>query len=148
MAVRATKRKTPLALLLTDVDKFKNFNDTYGHQAGDEVLKAVARVLIECARNTDFAARYGGEEFCLVMPGADEETAMAKAEEIRKKIEDMVVQSDDDEMKVTMSVGISFFDPEVDVRTNKGLINRADKALYACKRAGRNQVMQYSPDMG
>ncbi|MBI41414.1 MAG: diguanylate cyclase [Leptospiraceae bacterium] len=145
---KAVKRKTPLALLLTDVDKFKNFNDTYGHQAGDEVLKAVARVLIESARNTDFAARYGGEEFCLVMPGADEETSMAKAEEIRRKIEEMVVHSDDNELKVTMSVGISSFDPEVDIRTNKGLINRADKALYACKRAGRNQVMHYSPDMG
>ena len=60
----------------------------------------------------------------------------------------MVVQSDDDELKVTMSVGISSFDPEIDIRTNKGLINRADKALYACKRAGRNQVMHYSPDMG
>ena len=140
-------RRNPLTVIMFDIDHFKSVNDRFGHQAGDEVLKAVARVLIDSARNTDFAARYGGEEFCLVMPGADPDTAMEKAEEMRAKIEEMVVHSDEAELKVTMSVGISSFDPEVDVRTNKGLINRADKALYVCKRAGRNRVMHYSPDM-
>lgn len=141
---KAIKRSTPMALLLTDVDKFKNFNDTYGHQAGDEVLKAVARVLIESARKTDIAARYGGEEFCLVMPGATVEMAVEKAEEIRKKVEEMTVHHENSALKVTMSIGIAGIDPEEDVKTNKNLVERADKALYICKRSGRNQVRAFS----
>lgn len=145
---KALKRKSPLALLLTDVDRFKNFNDTYGHQAGDEVLKAVARVLIDSARRTDFAARYGGEEFCVVMPGADEATALALAESIRKAVEAMTVVHEGKEMRVTMSIGISTFDPALDARTNKTMVERADKSLYACKHGGRNQVKAYSKDLG
>lgn len=144
---KAQKRQLPLALLLTDVDRFKNFNDTYGHQAGDEVLKAVARVLIENSRKSDFAARYGGEEFCLVMPGADESLARETAERIREQIEGMVVQAEGQDLKVTLSLGISVYDPEVDGRTNKNMVLRADKALYVCKRNGRNQVRSYRPDM-
>ncbi|MCR9143289.1 MAG: sensor domain-containing diguanylate cyclase [bacterium] len=141
---RAAKRKTPLALLLTDVDKFKVFNDTHGHQAGDEVLKAVARVLNAAARKSDTAARYGGEEFCMIMPGADQETAMEHAEMIRKNIESMTVMHEGKEMKVTLSVGVSLFDPELDLKTNKTMVERSDKALYACKHGGRNQVQIYS----
>lgn len=141
---RAVRRKTPLALLLTDVDKFKNFNDTYGHQAGDEVLKAVARVLIDSARHSDFAARYGGEEFCMVMPGADEETALEMGETVRKRIEEMTVEHEGKEMKVTLSVGVAVLDVEQDGKTNKTMIERADQALYVCKRNGRNQVRSYS----
>ena len=144
---RANKRKTPLALLLTDVDKFKNFNDTHGHQAGDEVLKAVAGVLNAAARKADTAARYGGEEFCLILPGADEQEAKERAETIRKNIESMTVMHEGKEMKVTLSVGISLFDPELDLKTNKTMVERSDKALYACKRGGRNQVQVYSPAM-
>ncbi len=143
---KATKRGTQLALLVTDVDKFKNFNDTYGHQAGDEVLKAVARVLIDSARKTDFAARYGGEEFCLVMPGADKDTAMEMAENIRRTVEAMTVESEGRTMKVTMSIGVTSFDPEKD-KMNRSLIERADRALYACKHNGRNQARYYTPDM-
>ena len=143
---KAAKRGTQLALLVTDVDKFKNFNDTYGHQAGDEVLKAVARVLNESARKMDFAARYGGEEFCLVMPGADKETAMEMAESIRKTIEAMTVESEGRIMKVTMSIGVTNFDAQAD-KMNKSLIERADRALYACKRGGRNQCQYYTTDM-
>ena len=144
---KALKRKTPLAIMFTDVDKFKNFNDTHGHQAGDEVLKSVARILIESARKSDFAARYGGEEFCIVMPGANQEIAMQLAETIRKTIEDMVVIHEDKEMRVTTSIGVALFDPEQDARTNKNLIERADKALYACKRGGRNQVQIYRKEL-
>ena len=143
---KASKRGTQLALLVTDVDKFKNFNDTYGHQAGDEVLKAVARVLIDSARKMDFAARYGGEEFCLVMPGADKDAAMEMAETIRKTIEAMTVESEGRTMKVTMSIGVTNFDAQAD-KTNKSLIERSDRALYACKRGGRNQSRYYTPDM-
>ncbi len=144
---KAQKRKMPLTMLLTDVDKFKTFNDTYGHQAGDEVLKAVARVLIDAARKTDFAARYGGEEFCLVMPGASEEIGLKMAETVRNLVEQMSVIHEGREMKVTMSIGVSTFDADHDAKTNKNLIERADKALYFCKRNGRNQVKSYSEDL-
>jgi diguanylate cyclase (GGDEF)-like protein len=144
---RAAKRKTPLALLLTDVDKFKVFNDTHGHQAGDEVLKAVARVLNAAARKSDTAARYGGEEFCMIMPGADQETALKQAEMIRANIEAMTVMHEGKEMKVTLSVGVSLFDPKLDLKTNKTMVERSDRALYACKRGGRNQVQIYSSAM-
>ncbi len=144
---KAIKRKTPLALMLTDVDKFKVFNDTHGHQAGDEVLKAVARVLNAAARKSDTAARYGGEEFCMIMPGADEETAMKMAEDIRRTIESMSVMHEGKEMKVTLSVGVTIFDRKTDAKTGKIMIERADKALYHCKRNGRNQIQLYSPTM-
>ncbi len=144
---KALKRKMPLAIMFTDVDKFKNFNDTHGHQAGDEVLKAVARVLIDSARKSDFAARYGGEEFCIVMPGATEETALQLAETVRKSIESMVVTHEGKEMRVTTSIGVALFDPELDARTNKNLVERADKALYYCKRNGRNQIQLYRKEL-
>jgi len=144
---KAIKRKQPLSLMLTDVDKFKTFNDTYGHQAGDEVLKAVAKVLLTNARKTDFAARYGGEEFCLVMPGAGESLALEMADRVRREVEAMTVVHEGREMKVTMSIGVSLFDPELDAKTNKNMIERADRALYFCKRNGRNQVRSYSPDL-
>ncbi|MCB1172780.1 MAG: sensor domain-containing diguanylate cyclase [Leptospiraceae bacterium] len=144
---RALRRKLPLALLLTDVDKFKNFNDTHGHQAGDEVLKAVARVLIDSARSVDTPARYGGEEFCVLMPGADADRAMEMAEKIRSSVQGMTVVHEGKEMKVTLSIGVSVLDPDEDQRTNKNMIERSDKALYACKHGGRNQVQFYQKGM-
>lgn len=142
---KSLKRGTSLYLLLTDVDKFKSFNDTYGHQAGDEVLKSVAKVLQSFAKGTFFAARYGGEEFCLVLTGLKEDNDAIKiAEEYRSKVEEMVVRYEGRDLKVTVSVGIAKFDPNLDARTNKNLIERADKALYECKKRGRNRVLFYS----
>ncbi|MBX7057821.1 MAG: sensor domain-containing diguanylate cyclase [Leptospirales bacterium] len=145
---KAARRGTPLALLLTDVDKFKNFNDTHGHQAGDAVLKEVARNLMSVARKSDFAARYGGEEFCLVLPGADAERAREIAETLRRQVEACTVVHEGKEMRVTLSVGVAIFQTEEDLKTNKRMVERADKALYACKHGGRNQVQVYSPAMG
>lgn len=140
---RCRKKGTNLSLLFTDVDRFKVFNDTYGHQAGDVVLIEVAKKLIEKAQRHDIPARYGGEEFCLVMPGASEEEAIAKGEEIRKAIESMVVKNPNDgsELRVTLSVGVSSF--RVTDKNNKDLIERADKALYQAKHSGRNQTICY-----
>jgi diguanylate cyclase (GGDEF)-like protein len=142
---RCRKKGTKLTLLFTDVDKFKVFNDTYGHQAGDVVLIEVARKLIENAGKHDIAARYGGEEFCLVMPGADEEQGFAKGEKIRKDVESMIVKNPDtgENLKVTLSVGISSF--QITDRNNKDLIERADKALYQAKHGGRNRSIIYKP---
>ncbi|MDF3820217.1 sensor domain-containing diguanylate cyclase [Leptospira sp. 96542] len=140
---RARKKGSKLALLFTDVDKFKVFNDTYGHQAGDVVLIEVAKQLIGAAQRHHIPARYGGEEFCLVMPGASEEEAYAKGEEIRKAVEAMVVKNPNDgsDLKVTLSVGVSCF--RTTDRNNKDLIERADKALYQAKHSGRNQTICY-----
>ena len=138
---RSRKKSSKLSLLFTDVDKFKVFNDTYGHQAGDIVLIEVAKQLIGSAGRYDIPARYGGEEFCLVMPGAGEEEAFKKGEEIRTKVESMVVinPADGKELKVTLSVGISSF--QASDRNNKDLIERADKGLYQAKHSGRNRTV-------
>lgn len=133
----------PLALLLTDIDHFKKFNDTYGHQIGDLVLKEVAKVLINIARGKDLAARYGGEEFALIAPGRDLSAALAIAEKYRERIEKLSVKNPSDKgdkiLKVTVSVGVAVFDPKADA-DNKFLIERTDQALYAAKHAGRNRV--------
>nr|WP_157356617.1 sensor domain-containing diguanylate cyclase [Leptospira vanthielii] len=140
---RCRKKGTKLCLLFTDVDHFKRFNDTYGHQAGDVVLIEVAKQVINAAQRHHIPARYGGEEFCLVMPGATEEEAMVKGEEIRKAVESMVVKNPNDgtDLKVTLSVGVSSF--RTTDRNNKDLIERADKALYQAKHSGRNRTICY-----
>ncbi|EOQ96962.1 diguanylate cyclase (GGDEF) domain protein [Leptospira wolbachii serovar Codice str. CDC] len=140
---RCRKKGTQLCLLFTDVDHFKSFNDTYGHQAGDVVLIEVAKQVINAAQRHHIPARYGGEEFCLVMPGASEEEAMVKGEEIRKAVESMVVKNPNDgtDLKVTLSVGVSSF--RTTDRNNKDLIERADKALYQAKHSGRNRTICY-----
>ncbi|MEM7180719.1 MAG: sensor domain-containing diguanylate cyclase [Spirochaetota bacterium] len=137
---RCRKKKTSLALLFTDVDKFKVFNDTYGHQAGDVVLIEVAKKLMECARKQDIAARYGGEEFCIVMPGAGAQEGYEMGEEVRKSIEAHRVKNPNtnEDLKVTISVGVTEFHPQD--RNNKEVIERADKALYEAKHGGRNQT--------
>jgi diguanylate cyclase (GGDEF)-like protein len=142
---RARKKGTNLALLFTDVDKFKVFNDTYGHQAGDVVLIEVAKQLINNEGKHYLAARYGGEEFCVVMPGASEEQGFALGEKIRKAVEAMVVKNPNtgEDLKVTLSVGVSTFTPSD--RSNKDLIERADKALYQAKHGGRNRTISYKP---
>lgn len=140
---RAMRRKAPLAFLLTDIDHFKAFNDQYGHQTGDDVLRSVARMLQAQARPIDTAARYGGEEFCLILPGLDATEALKVAEAFRSSVEQMSVVHDDMTLRVTVSVGLSVFDAETDARTSTHLIERADRALYVCKRSGRNRIMLY-----
>ncbi|WCL48289.1 sensor domain-containing diguanylate cyclase [Leptospira sp. GIMC2001] len=142
---RCRKKGTNLTLLFTDIDKFKVFNDTYGHQAGDVVLIEVAKQLINNAGKHDIAARYGGEEFCIVMPGATEEEGYEMGERVRKSVESMVVANPNggEDLKVTLSVGISSFN--TNDRSNKDLIERADKALYQAKHSGRNQTICFKP---
>lgn len=140
-----TARETgePLSLLLTDIDHFKKFNDTYGHQIGDIVLKEVAKVLITMARGKDMAARYGGEEFVLIAPGKNLAAARVIAEKFREKIEKLTVKNPstkgDKNLKVTVSIGVATFDPGADL-DNKHFIERTDQALYAAKHGGRNRV--------
>jgi len=132
-----TRRHTVFSLVMLDVDYFKKFNDTHGHQAGDEVLKGVARVLRDTMREMDFVARYGGEEFACVLPVTNQKEAMIAGERIRYAIEQAVFAHDGTELRVTTSLGVA------QVRSNDNaaeIIRRADAALYHSKSAGRNCV--------
>jgi diguanylate cyclase (GGDEF)-like protein/PAS domain S-box-containing protein len=135
---RATQSNKPISLLLLDVDMFKLYNDTFGHLAGDEVLKSVARLLRENARGSDFVARYGGEEFVVIVPRADREKAIAVAERFRRAIEGAPWI----ERQVTASFGVATIHPEITAPSQ--LIADADRALYAAKAGGRNRVTHIS----
>ncbi len=124
------------SLILGDIDHFKKFNDTHGHQTGDEVLRGTARVLRETARESDFVARYGGEEIAVVLPGTKAEDAIRALERGRQAVEKARFQSPSGELNVTMSFGIAELAPGED---QKSLVGRADAALYASKEAGRNR---------
>ncbi len=142
---RSRRYATPLALLLTDIDHFKKFNDTYGHQTGDVVLQGVARVLSEEARSTDVVCRYGGEEMALILPETDHEGACRLAERIRRRIADRSFSDAEGKgsLQVTISIGVVVFDETVEKRAT--LIERADTALYAAKHGGRNRVEVWTP---
>jgi diguanylate cyclase (GGDEF)-like protein len=133
----ARRYKKKLSFMLTDIDHFKNVNDTYGHPVGDLVLKGVAKILKETARDTDIVARYGGEEFCVIMPETDMDGAKAIAERIRQEIQDAVYETELGPLKVTMSLGIAGF-PDV-CEAKQELIDKADQCLYFAKDHGRNR---------
>jgi two-component system, cell cycle response regulator len=136
---RSFETKAPLSLIMADIDHFKRFNDTYGHQCGDKVLRNVALTLRENCRQFDTAARYGGEELAVILPATALDAAVVVAERIRRSIETLKVMNDDKELSVTVSIGISQYDPIRDKET-RDIIERADKALYKAKQAGRNRV--------
>jgi len=136
---RAERNGYPVSILMMDIDFFKNFNDEKGHQAGDEVLRGVARVLKETLRDADYAARYGGEEFLILLPHTGSEEAIRTAERIRARVEQALRYLDPDGDPITMSVGVA---SSVDYgHESVTLIRRADIALYEAKRTGRNRVV-------
>lgn len=130
---RAQRQQQPLCVLMLDFDHFKRINDEYGHQAGDNVLKASADSLNDCSRKTDFIGRIGGEEFVIVLPNTDYETALILAERYRDRIE----KTSADGIQFTCSIGVA--DLQHDEQLEK-LLQRADQALYAAKNSGRNTV--------
>jgi diguanylate cyclase (GGDEF)-like protein len=134
---RSRRYKKPLSVMLLDVDHFKKFNDSFGHPAGDAVLKRVAVILTGQARTTDQVARYGGEEFALVLPETDAQGAEIIAERIRHAIADDAWEH----RRVTVSIGISSLDD--DIADIAFMIEAADKALYVSKEKGRNQVTRH-----
>lgn len=125
-----------MSLIIVDVDHFKKVNDTYGHQAGDKVLRVIGDQLIAMTRESDFPARYGGEEFVVLLPEIDLESATAVAEKIRKSIGQKPFHSEEQQVAITVSCGISEFH-EGD--TSETAFERADSALYLAKRGGRNR---------
>jgi len=138
---RAQREKTSLSLLMTDVDFFKKYNDTYGHQAGDDCLRRVAAALaVALHRPGDVAARYGGEEFAVVLPGTDRLGACKVAEAIRSAVEEQQIQHSASGVAphVTLSVGVATMQSSEGLDP-KSLIQRADSALYSSKHNGRNR---------
>ncbi len=137
---RSARSGSPFSLLMIDVDKFKVFNDTYGHQTGDSVLKNVASVLDANVRKVDCVARYGGEEFGVIAPETPPEGAINLAERLRHAVESAESQCGDQILKVTISIGVATFMSITEAAQAPAIIRAADSQLYAAKRAGRNRV--------
>jgi len=139
---RAFRDKTPLSILMMDVDRFKNYNDTYGHQQGDTALKAFAETSSKSLmRQIDFAARWGGEEFVVLLPGTDIDGAAEVAERIRRNVEALVIPTEDGtETRMTVSIGVNSIVPGADVSVDD-FVKKADQALYKAKETGRNRFV-------
>jgi diguanylate cyclase len=138
---RAVETGEPLSLVMCDIDHFKAFNDTWGHQTGDQVLRLVANCLSENVKGRDTAARYGGEEFVVILPQTQLAGAVNLANQIRAKVESkkLVLLSTGDILGIiTISCGVTQFDPS---ESAEDFVRRADQCLYAAKRAGRNRVI-------
>lgn len=138
---RAERMNNPLTLLMADLDHFKEINDTYGHPQGDIILKGTANLIHQNIRSFDIPSRYGGEEFAIILADTDITAAEHIAERLRKRVDEAVYKINSDEIRITISIGIAQFDPEIDM-TSKDLIKRADEALYAAKDRGRNRVVR------
>ena len=139
---RLAREESPLSLILCDIDCFKQYNDHYGHQAGDDCLRRVAQALAGCAQRTaDLVARYGGEEFVLLLPQTPLEGALLVAENVRRTVEKLALQHSCSRVKpiVTLSLGVASVIPAQHMEAD-GLIEVADQALYQAKKTGRNKV--------
>jgi two-component system cell cycle response regulator len=145
MFQHAQRLNEPFSLVMCDLDKFKSVNDTYGHQAGDEVLKQLARILKDEAREIDRVGRYGGEEFMLLLPGTVLDAAVTFAERVRKRIEAHTFTFDGGSLKRTASFGVSGW-PHPTIGDSDALVRTADDALYVAKETGRNRVIRYDGD--
>lgn len=140
---RAQRVRTPLSMMVFDIDNFKMYNDLYGHQAGDRALQAVARAIDSvCVRSTDFVARYGGEEFVALLPATTDDRAELLAAKIRSNLKRMK-DSPVEDHKITLSAGIAVLNGETRM-TPEELFRRADEALYESKRSGKDCVTIYS----
>jgi diguanylate cyclase (GGDEF)-like protein len=140
---QAVREQERVAVLLADIDCFKDYNDRYGHQAGDECLRAVAVSLTQCARRPlDFVARYGGEEFAVVLYEASREYVAEVLTRIQRSIAELNIPHEASRVagRLTLSIGAAFILPS-STRTPHGLIQLADEALYCAKEQGRNRVV-------
>ncbi len=143
---RSIKFNYIFSCLMIDIDYFKDFNDRYGHIVGDAILRELSRTIQENIRQIDLMCRYGGEEFSLVLSETDKDAARLAAERIRQAIQDQSIRVYDEELKITVSIGISSFPG--DGKDIEMLIDKADSALYQAKQAGRNKVCLYEAPKG
>jgi diguanylate cyclase (GGDEF)-like protein/hemerythrin-like metal-binding protein len=137
---RSTRYNSNLSFLMLDIDHFKAINDTYGHAAGDEILKHFSSICLDMARSLDIVARIGGEEFVVMLPETTSEGAYMFAERFREKIFNSIVNIEDITIKYSVSIGIAIFDRTIDTDV-KSILQRADKALYEAKESGRNTTV-------
>jgi diguanylate cyclase len=149
--IAAMEKDEALSVFLIDIDHFKKFNDDYGHQVGDQVLRLVAKVLQEGVREVDLAARYGGEELIAVLPGADLEACTSVAERIRRRIAEakLTRRATGKEIgSITVSIGVAQFRL---AESAEAMIERCDRGLYQAKRLGRNRTVtetELEPEAG
>ncbi|MBT0585371.1 sensor domain-containing diguanylate cyclase [Alteromonas oceanisediminis] len=141
---RALRTDEQATVLMLDIDHFKRVNDTYGHQAGDKVIQALAGIVKSSVRETDYAGRYGGEEFAILLPNTSVTSAVSVAERIRETAEHTEVTHEDDHIRFTVSVGAAEF--SADYATALAWLEDADQSLYAAKNGGRNQVRIHQPE--
>lgn len=142
---RTVRNETEISLLLIDIDLFKKFNDSYGHQVGDFILKEFSAILKKELRKYDTLSRYGGEEFTVILPDTSSDEAISVAEKLREAVDDYVFKDPQTNYHITASFGVSTARPVTDDTFSKGkLIKMADAALYDAKEAGRNRVSLFS----
>jgi two-component system, cell cycle response regulator len=134
---RYERYRSPVALVLADLDRFRAINEGFGHNVGDQLLQAVARALAEQCRKTDLAARFGGEEFLIIVPEQQVQTARELAERCRRKIEEVRLNIDGTTVQTTASFGVA---DNTDVKSAKDMLDRADDALYRAKSKGGNRT--------
>ncbi|MFC1545736.1 diguanylate cyclase [Gemmatimonadota bacterium] len=142
---RALRYSYPLSLIMMDIDHFKNFNDTYGHLQGDDVLRKIADIITLTMRETDVVARYGGEEFVAILPLCHESTAMEVADRLRQRVESANLTGGGDTAPITISLGICTAPQHAS--TYEELVRRADDALYISKNTGRNRCTLWREDI-
>ncbi len=138
---RYRRTKHPCTLVMFDIDHFKKVNDTYGHQAGDEVIRVTSRTLQDTIRATDIAGRYGGEEFGIILVNTSAENGLILAERLRRRIEALTVETESHRIDYTISLGLAEANVDMDAHTD--WIEQADQALYQAKEGGRNRAIVY-----
>ncbi|HET7543310.1 MAG TPA: diguanylate cyclase [Polyangiaceae bacterium] len=144
---RTERYKTPLGLVLLDIDHFKKINDSFGHSTGDEVLRNVARLVTASVRVTDTVARYGGEEFAIVFTQTTASGVTEVTERLRQRLADFTHESQGNRLQCSSSFGISVCDGRAPTPSARELIERADRALYQAKRSGRNCVVPWTAEL-
>ncbi len=143
---RSNRYRHSLSLAIFDIDNFKNFNNTYGHQAGDRVIMELVKIIISNSRSIDIPCRYGGEEFIIILPETTKEEALIVVERIRQKVEQINIDYNNTYLNLTVSGGLAVI-PELSPNNVEEFIDMADKALYYSKKNGRNRVSFFNVDI-
>jgi two-component system, cell cycle response regulator len=144
---RSRRTGEPVSVVMFDLDRFKEVNDTHGHQAGDHVLRELADIMRESAREIDKLGRYGGEEFMAILPDSDRAAGHSFAERVREMVEKQRFEIHEHEpLHMTISAGVASY-PEDEADSPRRLVHSADRALYSAKHTGRNRVVNFTPDL-